>query len=102
MYNATSPMAKSTAGLAVLGLLTIAIVAGQAEANLPAAAKADADISRNTAPHIVFSASELQEYQRLPAVLDTFLALPKRVELTIDLLGERPETAEIVVSPLHD
>ena len=102
MEQANSHSIKGTAGLAVLGLLTIAIVAGQADANLPGAATADADISATVAPHIIFSASELREYQKLPQVLDTFLAFPERVEQTIERLGERPQRDDIAGSPLHD
>ena len=51
----TSKIATSKAGLAVLGLLTVAIVAGQADANLPAAASAAAPVEQSGKTQIIFN-----------------------------------------------
>jgi hypothetical protein len=105
MDSNTSKFATSKIGLAVLGLLTIAIIAGQADANLPAEATASAQFEQSGKTHIILNAQQLERIEELPQVLDTVMAIPRRIKLTVDVLGERDNgnnANEVTESPLNN
>lgn len=65
-------------------LFAIALVAGQARANLPSEIKAAPVPAMTTSINIVLSADVLRKLEALPIVVDMFLALPSDLELSID------------------
>jgi hypothetical protein len=78
--------------VAMLALLAVAFIAGQARANLPsevAAASAPTVISNAS---ILFSVEALKKAESLPHVLDAILSIPNEVELTIQLRGKASKT----------
>jgi hypothetical protein len=93
------PFARSIAGLTVLALFAVAIVAGQAEANLQGFARSDAPIE-----HIsrIDDLDKLREIQGLRHALDTFFDLSGRVELRLNLLAEPRSNNDNVELLLHD
>jgi hypothetical protein len=62
--------------VSVLLLFTIALVAGQARANLPNELKAAPVPTITTSVNIVLNAEMLRQLESLPLVVDTLLALP--------------------------
>lgn len=81
--------------VAMLALLAVAFIAGQARANLPsevAAASAPTVISNAS---ILFSVEALKKAESLPHVLDAILSIPDEVELTIQLRGKASKTNRI-------
>ena len=70
--------------VSVLLLFTIALVAGQARANLPNEIKAAPIPAVTTSINIVLSSDVLKKLEALPIVVDTLLALPSDFELGIE------------------
>lgn len=70
--------------ISVLLLFTIALVAGQARANLPNEIKAAPVPAAMTSINVVLNSDMLKKLEALPLVVDTLLALPSDVELSID------------------
>ncbi len=70
--------------VSVLVLFTIALVAGQARANLPNEIKAASVPAITTSVNIVLSADALRKLEALPLVVDKLLALPFDLEVTLD------------------
>ena len=67
--------------VAVLLLLVVALVAGQARANLPHHVTAVPTLSAQTS--VILNAEMLRKIESLPQIVDTLLALPADIELTI-------------------
>jgi hypothetical protein len=86
--------AKGLIPLAVLLMFTIAFVAAQARANLPAEVSASSDFASATRMGIVLDQESLQYIHSLPYAVDTMLALPIDIELGIGELTLRPGNAE--------
>ena len=78
--------------VAVLALLSVAFIAGQARANLPGNATAAAIPVVTTGVSVLFSAEMLKKAESLPQVLEAILALPGEIELTIKLRGKASKT----------
>ncbi len=85
--------------VAVLLLLVVALVAGQARANLPHQVTAAAVPTLSAHTTVILNAQMLRKIESLPQIVDTFLALPADIEVTISTLrlhsthaagGERP------------
>jgi hypothetical protein len=74
---------KGLISLAVMLMFTVALIAGQARANLPAEAAANADFARATQVSIALDTEALQMIDALTHVIDTVLALPIDIELTL-------------------
>jgi hypothetical protein len=70
--------------VSVLLLFTVALVAGQARANLPNEIKAAPMPVVTTSINIVLSSGVSKKLEALPLVVDTLLALPSDIELGID------------------
>ena len=88
-------LTKGLLSLAVMLMFTIALIAGQARANLPAEVSASSDFSSATRLSIVLEHGSLQHLESLPYVIDTMLALPIDIELGIGELTLRPGNAEV-------
>ena len=78
---------KSIAGLVVLSVLAIAVVAGQANANLPAVATA-ANVGMHESSHLILDLSQLRQPEAASNLLHVFLTSPTRAEKNLDRLVE--------------
>ena len=85
---------KGLISLAVILMFTVALIAGQARANSPAAAAANADFALATQVSIALDTESLQKIDSLMHVVDTVLALPIDIELRINGLTLRKGAAE--------
>ncbi len=65
-------------------MFTIALIVGQARANLPNEVKAAPVPVATTSVNIILSADTMQKLQSLSLLTDTLLALPFDLELTIN------------------
>ena len=76
-------LTKGLLSLAVILMFTIALIADQARANLPEEAKAapEFDLARHVS--VVLDPESLRKIDSLPHVVDTILALPIEIELTL-------------------
>lgn len=70
--------------VSVLVLFTAALVAGQARANLPNEIKAAPVPAVTTSVRIILNADVLQKLEALPIVVDTLLALPSDLGVSVD------------------
>jgi len=70
--------------VSLLIMFTIALIVGQARANLPNEVKAAPMPVATTSINIILSADTLQKLQSLSLLTDTLLALPFDLELTIN------------------
>jgi hypothetical protein len=86
--------AKGLISLAVILMFTIALIAGQARANLPAEGSANSDFVRATELSITLDTESIQKIAALPQLVDAILALPIDVQLTINGLKLRSDSAE--------
>lgn len=105
MDRQTSQINSGVAGLTVLGLLTVAFVAGQAEANLAADVAASAAFDRSDNTVLVLRSYNLGRIQKLPQMLDTFLAFPMHVEQTLEPFVDKVSNDDIADAnepSLHD
>lgn len=84
----------------VMVLLAVALIAGQARANLPNEFPAAPGPAATTSVNIVLSTQMLKELESLPAVVSTVLAMPKEIELHIDTRILRDDVSRENVSPL--
>ncbi len=84
----------------VMVLLAVALIAGQARANLPNELRAEPDAAATTSVNIVLNTQMLKELESLPAVVDTVLAMPKNIEVRIDARILRGNASRDNVSPL--
>jgi hypothetical protein len=75
---------KGIISLTVILMFTVALIAGQARANLPAEASASSDFNHAGQMNIVLDAKSLQKIDALPHVINTILALPIDIELRIN------------------
>ena len=66
--------------MSVLVLFTVALVAGQARANLPNEIKAAPITAITTSVNIVLNTDALQKLEALPLFVDTLLALPTEIK----------------------
>jgi len=85
--------------VAVLALLSVAFIAGQARANIPGEVTAAVVPVMTTGVSVLFSAEMLKKAESLPQVLDAILALPGEVELTIKLRGKASKTDHVGSHP---
>jgi len=78
--------------VAVLALLAIAFIAGQARTNLPGQVSTGFATIAPSLAEQVFSAETLRSVDSLPQVVATFMALPAEIELTVTVLGRVAKT----------
>ncbi len=86
MNSRFDPLAKGLLSLAVILMFTIALIAGQARANLPAEASATSDFGLSTRMSVILDSESLSKIRSLPYAIDIILALPIDIELSIDEL----------------
>jgi hypothetical protein len=72
--------------IVVLLLLVVALVAGQARANLPGHVTAAAIPALSAHSTIILDAATRRKIESLPQIVDTILALPADIEITINAL----------------
>jgi len=72
--------------VAVLLLLVVALVAGQARANLPGQVTAAAVPTLSAHTRVILSAAMRNNIQSLPQIVDTILTLPADIEISINAL----------------
>jgi hypothetical protein len=70
--------------VSMLALFAIALIAGQARANLPNEIKAAPVPATTTSVSIVLNVDVLRKLEALPLVVDTLLALPSDLEGTLN------------------
>lgn len=99
MATYTHRSTRRIISLAVLGMLAIAVVAGQANANLPADATS-AYVSSADAATLVIDLTQLRQADVQPKLLDTFLSKPSRAEKSLDRLAGSPDT-RVTPAPNH-
>ena len=76
-------LTKGLLSLAVIIMFTVALIAGQARANLPAEVSTTADFGLETRTSILLDAESLRKIRSLSYAVDTILALPIDIELSI-------------------
>lgn len=91
-------LTKGLLSLAVIIMFTVALIAGQARANLPAEVSTTADIGLVTQTSILLDAESLRKLRSLSYAVDTILALPIDVKLSIHKQTIRMGTADDVGS----
>lgn len=83
-----------------MALLAVALIAGQARANLPNELRAAPAPAMTTSVNIMLGTRMLKNLDSLPAVVDTLLTMPKDIELRIDTRILRGEVSHEKVLPL--
>jgi len=76
-------LTKGLLSLAVIIMFTVALIAGQARANLQAEVSTTADFGLETRTSILLDAESLRKIRSLSYAIDTILALPIDIELSI-------------------
>ena len=71
-------------GLIVLIMLTIAVVAGQAQPQIDEAAATNDVFESDTGFHFSFNQQRLDDLESLSSVVDSVLELPIRIEVSIE------------------
>ena len=82
MNSRFDEITKGLLSLAVILMFTVALIAGQARANLPAEVSKTPEFSLATELNIILDAETLQKIEALPHVVDTLLALPVDIDVT--------------------
>ena len=76
-------LTKGLLSLAVIIMFTVALIAGQARANLPAEVSTTANFGLETRTSILLDAEPLRKIRSLSYAVDIILALPIDIELNI-------------------
>ena len=92
---------KGLLSLAVILMLTAALIAGQAHANLPVQAKATAEFGDAARTGIFLNTQILQYIDSMSHLIDTLLALPAGIEFCIDELAPGSGDAGPAASPVR-
>jgi hypothetical protein len=83
MNSRFDQITKGLLSLAVVVMFTVALIAGQARANLPADVSATADFGPVVQTNLLLDAESLRKIHSLPYVIDIILALPIDLELSL-------------------
>jgi hypothetical protein len=94
MNSRFDQLTKGLLSMAVIIMFTVALVAGQARANLPAEVSSTADFGLATRMSVMLDSGSLQQIRMPPIAIDTILALPIDLELSIDERSLRMGNAE--------
>jgi len=89
MNSRFDQLAKGMLSLAVILMFTVALIAGQARATLPADAAPLPDFGNTTRTGIIIDQEPLRKIDSLPHIVDSILALPIDVEFSIHELRRR-------------
>lgn len=88
--------------VSVLLLCTVALVAGQADANLPNAVKATPQPAPGVAIDIVLSRHMQEKLDSLAVVVDTLVSLPDELEISSDNADRRRSESDFdLLQPLR-
>ncbi len=87
-------LTKGLLSLAVIIMFTVALIAGQARANLPAEVSTTAEFGLETRTSILLDAESLRKIRSLAYAVDTILALPIVIELGIHERSTQAGTAD--------
>lgn len=77
-------IAEGLAGISLLAVMTVALITGQARANLHASARAAVSLSETTKASLILTHAKLRELEALPQIVDTVLALPIQLDIRWD------------------
>jgi hypothetical protein len=91
MNSRFDQITKGLLSLAVILMLTIALVAGQARANLPADAQAAPEPVETVREGLILSADTLHAIESMPHLVGSLVTLPFDLGMCIDALT--PESA---------
>ncbi len=91
-------LTKALLSLAVIVMFTVALIAGQARANLPAEVSTTVDFGLVTQTSILLDAESLRKIRSLSYAIDTILALPIVIDLGIREHTTQTGTADDVGS----
>ena len=80
--------------MAVLLMFTVAFIAAQARANLPAEVSASSEFASGNRTSIILDEDSLRHIQSIPYAVETMLALPIDIELNIGELTLRSGNSE--------
>ena len=81
MNSRFDEITKGLLSLAVILMFTVALIAGQARANLPAEVSEPPAISLATELNIVLDVETFEKIEALPHVVDGILALPIEIDV---------------------
>jgi hypothetical protein len=87
MNSRIDQITKGLISLAVMLMFTVALIAGQARANLQPDASAIDQIALGTRMSVILDAESLRTLESLSHLIDTVTALPIDIELSIDELS---------------
>ena len=93
MNSRFDQLTKGLLSLAVILMFTVALVAGQARANLPADATAAANFGGTTRIGIILDTESLQKIDASLHIVEKILALPIDIEFSINELRIRTGNA---------
>ncbi len=82
MNSRFDEITKGLLSLAVMLMFTVALIAGQARANLPAGVSTTPEFSLAAELNIILDTETLQKIEALPHVVDAILALPIEIDVT--------------------
>jgi len=89
MNSRFDQLTKGLISLAVILMFAAALIADQARANLHAAVPAAPDASLATHLSIILDKESLQKMDSIPNVINTILALPIEIELTLRAVKDK-------------
>ena len=89
MNSRFDQLTKGLISLTVILMFAAALIADQARANLSAAVSAAPDASLATHLSIVLDKESLQKIESIPNVINTILALPIEIELTLRAVRDK-------------
>ncbi len=94
MNSRIDQITKGLISLAVMLMFTVALIAGQARADLQADAPATDEIAVATEVSVILDAESLRKLESLLHTIDTVIALPIDIGFSIDDLALRTGNAD--------
>lgn len=94
MNSRFDEITKGLLSLAVMLMLTVALVAGQARANLPVEAPVAPEFNLGTELNIAIDAEMLRKIEALPQVVDSILTLPVEIDVTFRGSNSSADTSD--------
>ena len=101
MNSRFDQLIKGLLSLAVILMFTAALIAGQANANLPVQAKATAEFGDPARTGIILNTEFLRKIESMPHLIDTILALLASIGFCIDELTPGSGDSGREVSPVR-
>lgn len=94
MNSRIDQITKGLISVAVMLMFTVALIAGQARANLQADASAIDEIAFGSEMSMILDAESLRKLESLSHLVDVLIALPIDIELSIHELLLRTDTPD--------